>query len=317
MLAAELADGGIVVADYAAVLGDHICNRNRIGVVILELIAADGGWAGGIHRLYPIDQVLRNRSRIGIIWNLISQGPQDHGRIVLIPINHGLDAELRPGLTAGGAEKAIRSGNRCIEIIGEVVAISVFVVGPGVECLFNNQKTKFITDVNEILVSRVVAGSDGVNAHILHNGQLTVHGIVIGRAAQGALIVVQADAVQLHLLTIQGEASICIKAVIPEAKGGVIGVYHLTAYRQLRADCVKIGAVRRPKVGAADNRAGSSSHGLSSCYGYGGAGRIAGLHHGVGHSDSRAGIAVIDHIHSSVDSARAAGNVRGGHIGAV
>ena len=40
-----------------------------------------------------------------------------------------------------------------------------------------------------------MAGADGVDAHIFHNGKLAVHSVVIGRGTEGALVVMETDTV--------------------------------------------------------------------------------------------------------------------------
>ena len=108
-----------------------------------------------------------------------------------------------------------------------------------------------------------------------------------------------------------------VKAEPAEAEGGVIGIHHSAVHGQLGAEGIEGGAVGAPQLGAADHGAGRGGHRRTCAHGDGGAGAVAGLHHRVGHGDGSGCVAVVDHVHGGAHGAVAAGDVGGGHIGAV
>ena len=79
---------------------------------------------------------------------------------------------------------------------------------PFVERLIPDDEPHAVAQVEQLGRGRIVAGADGVHAHVLHDLELSLHGPDVERHAQRAQIVMQADAVQLHSPAVQMETVI-------------------------------------------------------------------------------------------------------------
>ena len=314
----------IVEAHDAAVIADGVQHVDQIAVAAAGIIAA-GGRAGGILRLDPVDDVLGNAgigtglTPVGSLLHLIAQRPEDHGGIVAVAAHRGFCRSLCPRHGAIGAVRAV--ADLLGEIPGEIIGIAVFRIHPAVEQLLNDQQAQFVADINEILVSRIMAGADGIDAHILHFGQLAIHGVIAGNAAQRALIVVQAHAVELDIFPVEMEAA-AVEAEIAEAKRGVVAVRQLTAGVDLRMNGVEIRRVGTPQRRTGDRRAGGNCFHRTRADGSRGlrrAGRRSAIRRidGVLNRHFRGSAAVVLHLHLHLHRAGTLGNVRRGDIGAV
>ncbi len=85
-----------------------------------------------------------------------------------------------------------------------VDAVGLFV--PLVEALVPHDEAHAVAQLEQLGRRRVVAGADGVDAHVAHDLELPLHGPRIERRAQRAVVVVQAHAVELHAPAVEMEA---------------------------------------------------------------------------------------------------------------
>ena len=121
---------------------------------------------------------------------------------------------------------------------------------PAVEHLLNDKHSLLIADIDQILSRRVVRHTDGVASHVLQNLHLALNGPVPGLRAQRALIVVHTNALQLHVLSVQGEtgAAVKIKVTETEIRGRYIcsrscadGCLHHVKLRIIQSPHLRIG----------------------------------------------------------------------------
>ena len=127
--------------------------------------------------------------------------------------------------------------------VGEEAGVVIGGLGqlPHVVELVHHQQAQAVAQVQQLPGGRIVAGADGVHAHLLHQPQLPFRRLFVERRAQRAQIVVQAHAVQLDDLAVEEKALIRGEFRFPEAHGNRLG---LLAQGQPQA--VEHGHVRRP-----------------------------------------------------------------------
>ena len=187
--------------------------------------------------------------------------------------------------------------------------------------LLDDQQTQLAADGDEVLVRRVMGGTDGITAHILHDAELAVHGIVVSGGAGSALIVVQANTVELDVHTVQGKAG-AGEGKPAEAELAFTGIHNITAHNNFRLDGVQVGALDGPQLGVGNHGSAGSGNGAAGgdadgafCGGQSG---IAALFvNRVAHGGGNFGLAVVDHIHFHIDCADVGSNVGSGDLGAV
>ena len=194
----QLRGRSVVEAEDPAVIFDHGMHRTD-GAACIAIVTADGSLTASVFRICPIDQILRDGGitavGAGAFLNFIPQGPEDHRRIVAVALDRRFKGKFRPGHGRIAAQHLIGTAERRVEIFTEIIGVSVFRNAPAVKEFFDHHQTEFVADFNELLVRGIMAGADGVDAHIFHNGKLTVHCIVIGRGTESALIVMETDTV--------------------------------------------------------------------------------------------------------------------------
>ena len=194
----QLRGSSVVEAKDPAVVFDHGMHRTD-GSSRIAIVTADGGLTGTVFRLCPIDQILRDGGitavGAGAFLNFVPQRPEDHRRIVAVTLDRGFKGKFRPSHGRIAAQHLIGAAEGRVEIFTEIISVSVFRNAPAIEEFFDHHQTEFIADLNELLVRGIMAGADGVDAHIFHNGKLAVHSVVIGRGTEGALVVMETDTV--------------------------------------------------------------------------------------------------------------------------
>ena len=307
---------GVVEAHNAAIISNGIENRHQPRITASVVVAAGGG-AGTVHLINPINQIFRDGGIAvhilpeGSLLDLVAQRPEDHGGIAAVPLDHSFGRNLGPSHGTVGSVGAVRGTD--FEIPAEVIGVSVLGIDPAVKEFLDHQQAQFVADVDEVLVGGVVAGADGVDAHVLHDGELAVHGVIVGGGAQSALVVVEADAVELDILPVEMESG-AVKAEIAEAEGGLHGIHHLSADGELGADGVQVGVVHRPELRTGYHRAGRGGHRLAGIDCDGSAGCIIRLNHRVGHGHLHGRIAVVDHVGLHLYGAVSGADIRRGDI---
>ena len=167
-----------------------------------------------------------------------------------------------------------------------------------------------------------MAGSDGIDTHILHARQLAVHGVICCHRTQRALVMMHAHPVELHSLTVQIEAGIGIKGIPSETKFRVTGIHYHIINLYLCPDIVQSGAVHIPQFRFADNRVRGDGCRFSCSNGSGSRNRFRYLFslavvHGIAYRDRCRFAAVICHFYRSLYCAIPRCNVRCRDISAV
>ena len=96
----QLTAGCIVKSNNTAIIFYHAVHGSQRAAGG-ALVASDGSRTGGIFFLCPINQILRNRRKTAVcacpLLDLISQRPENHGRIVAVTFYRGFQRKFCPG----------------------------------------------------------------------------------------------------------------------------------------------------------------------------------------------------------------------------
>ena len=120
---------------------------------------------------------------------------------------------------------------------------------PHVETLIHDDQTHRVAHRKQLGSGRVVTAADGVDTHGLQPRELAVKGILVEGSAQGTKIVVLADAIDLHVATIEPEACLGVEAEGAEGCGRGDAINYLAANDHFRYHLVDVTLVDIPQQG--------------------------------------------------------------------
>ena len=277
---------GIVEADDAAEVGEDL--RLVVHAAAQELVVAEGGRTRGVGALDPVDEVLQHGAKVGLeageaargaVDHLVANGPHDDGGGVDVTRDGLLDVVLCPRLV-GVVAHEIGLAHGLAEETTVVVGVAVLALVPAVEDFLVHEHALLLADLDEGAGGRIVRGADGVATHLLEDAHLALDGGAGVHGAEGALVVVHADAMDLEVLTVEVEAVIGGVLNPAIAEGGVVGVHDLAVDDDLGAGHVEVGVVGIPEsgVGSLDRSGkGGGLAGSNALLGGGGADGLAAL----------------------------------------
>ena len=308
---------GVVEASNAASTRDGVDDIHQI-LAAAAVVVAGGHGTGAVLVVDPgdvigADVIVAGRiGPVGALLDLVAEGPGDDTGSVLVSLDDGAGGVLSVGHAVGIAIQA--GAGSLLEPGGEVVAVLVLVVHQTVEGLLDDQQAQLVADGNQVLITRVVGDADGVGAHVLHDGHLAVDGIIVGSGAQGTLVMVHADAVELDSLAVEVEAG-GLPLGPAEAEGILAGVDDHAVHQDLRTGGVQVGIVQRPQGGIRDL---DLQLGLNSGAGGNGDGGFASnAVDGGADGDLGRNTAVVDHVDLDIGGAVAVSDVGSGDGDAV
>ncbi len=158
------------------------------------------------------------------------------------------------------------------------MGVAVFRAVPAIEELVDDQNALAVADLDQLVGGGVVGDADGVAPHLLENVHLTLQRPVPGLRAQRALVVVLADALELHVFAVELKAHVGGKLDGAEAKLGLIGVQHRVALLDGGYQDVEVGRTLvpgTPELGAGDGEV-LGDHLRAVCGHAGGGGGVGG-----------------------------------------
>ena len=88
----------------------------------------------------------------------------------------------------------------------QVVIVRRFCPDPAIESLIHHDEAHSVAKVQQLRRGRIVAGADGVAAHLLQHFELTFQGAGVDGGAERAEVVMIADAVELNALAVEQKA---------------------------------------------------------------------------------------------------------------
>ena len=113
------------------------------------------------------------------LWNtevqLISDIPDDNGRIVLITFNIGFQNKFVPGIACRCTKQLVVCTDGLVEVCAEVLAVAVFRECPSVKRLIHNHHTQLVACFKQYRRRCVVRGTDRITSHFFELFNLTVY----------------------------------------------------------------------------------------------------------------------------------------------
>ena len=167
---------------------------------------------------------------ISLLPAFVANAPQDHRRVVAVPVDEGHQVFFGPVVKESG------------------VAVVLLGPGPGVRELVHHQETHAVAQVQQFRGGRVVAAADGVATHLFQHFQTAHPCVIVPGGAQGTGVVVQAHALE------EGFGSVQVKAVGLEfggadAEGGFVGVLGSIGPFHYGTGYVHLRVLRAPEAG--------------------------------------------------------------------
>ena len=128
--------------------------------------------------------------------DFIPYRPHEDSWVVFISFDHGTQIVVRPFFTFS-----------CFWVSGiffkeTSVVIRFLAIIPSIKSLFLNQQTKFCSDLQGLLTSRVMGCTDGVNAHLLHLFETTVFCLIVFFCSKCSVVMVQGNSMEFNAFTI-------------------------------------------------------------------------------------------------------------------
>ena len=186
-------------------------------------------------RILPVAKVrehLRNppAAAVSLFSAFVADTPENHGRMVAVSVNEGRQVFLRPLLKELG------------------ITVGLFGVGPGVREFVHHQEAHPVAEVQEFRCRRVVAGADGVAAHLPEHLKAAHPGVLVPDCSQGARIVMQANALQEGLFSVQVKA-VGLELNLTDAERCLINICGAVLSRNAGAGVVQDRGGRAPELG--------------------------------------------------------------------
>ncbi len=228
--------------------------RRRFVGIVVACHRREGGVAVGV---------------VGIVY-LIADAPQDDAGVVPVPAHHGPQIGLVPD--GEGLEIAFVDGRV------DIVPGRPFVLGvlPFVKGLVHHKEAHPVAQVVELRHMGVVAAADGVAAALPQGLQTPLPDLRLHGRPQCAAVMVDADALQLGLHTVQEKASVRIERDSPDAHPGLVRqierLLGKLLFRRTVSFCpipcaqsVQVRVLRRPEPGPLQ---GSGQDAFPACAGH-------------------------------------------------
>ena len=251
--AAEQYRGGLAAVDHPVRVGGVVGGVELFAVVVARqlqhvraalrafpghVVVAVGGPGVGL-RVPPFHLGLQRRGegrgvRGGVgVEDLVADGPQDHAGVVPVPPHPGAHV-IAPAVVEEAGVVELGLGD-----------------APHVKALVHHQHAHTVAQLQRPGGGRVVGGAQRVGAHALHQPQLPGERLSVEGRPQRAQVVVQAHALQLHVLPVQKEAAVRVEAGLAQADR-----HRLALAAKVRRQRVEIRRIRAPQPGLGHGQLG-------------------------------------------------------------
>ena len=231
--------GGVVlvIQAFAVVVAHNIQQGGAfLGVFPGHIVGAEGGQAvlPGVVEGNLFQQLFHGFQaalvHMGIV-NFVANAPKQQAGVVPIPAHpagHVLFVPRReePGVVIGGLAPH-----------------------PIVKGLVHHQNAHFVRQLHHPGSGRIVGGAQGIDAHFLHDLQLTPGGTAVEGRTQAAQVVVQAYPVEDNAPVVQQQPIVRGKLQAAEAADGFHAVQLLPLPQQLRPQGIAAGGFQGPEPG--------------------------------------------------------------------
>ena len=249
------------------------------------------------------------RARRGALFgDFVADAPQNDAGMIAVPAQFGAPILLVP------------------VVVKQMIIVFGLAAPPAIERLVHHHHAHAVAQIQPFGGGRVVAGADGVAAHLLENRDLAPQGADIDGRAQGAQVVMVAHAVQRHALAVEQKAVGRREFNRPNAERRFIAIHQFPVLLDGSHHHVAVGRFKAPQAGLFDGGlalgGGRLARGdLQAVRGRGGDGTAPGpigpqLENLILDSHGGGGLRFIIHADGHVDFGGAGLHARGGHINA-
>src|ERR1019366_6196250 len=174
---------------------------------------------------------------VGLVADFVAGAPQYDARVIAVAVDEVLDVALVP----------------LVEIVGVAVGADLTLADlPLVERLVHHQEAHAVAEVHEFGGVGIVAGADGIAAHLAQNFEAALPDAFRDGGADASGLMVQADAVELDAFAVEQESLVGVEDGFANAGGSVVLVHHATVVAERGVDFVEVGIGHAPQVGLRD-----------------------------------------------------------------
>ena len=210
------------------IIANEIERIRDICIVVAACIRHRDG-ARRIDGTHVIAQALCRLERA--LRNLIADAPDHNGRMILVALDHRREIAIRP----------------VVEI--QMIVVRALLDFPAIKGFIHDEEPHVVRQVEKFRRRRIMRCADRIDAHILHDLQLTRQCADIRNRAKAALVMMQADTMHLHWHAIQRKSRIRIKTEEPHTERRLRRVEHRTIFHNGRLELVELRLVHRPERG--------------------------------------------------------------------
>src|ERR1019366_2527305 len=174
---------------------------------------------------------------VGLVADFVAGAPQYDARVIAVAVDEVLDVALVP----------------LVEIVGVAVGGDLTLADlPLVERLVHHQEAHAVAEVHEFGGVGIVAGADGIAAHLAQNFEAALPDALRDGGADASGLMVQADAVELDAFAVEQESLVGDEEGFADAGGGVVLVHHAVLVAERGVDFVEVGIGHTPEAGLRD-----------------------------------------------------------------
>src|ERR1019366_7378688 len=174
---------------------------------------------------------------VGLVADFVAGAPQYDARVIAVAMDEVLDVALVP----------------LVEIVGVAIGADLALADlPLVERLVHHQEAHAVAEVHEFGGVGIVAGADGVAAHLAQDFEAALPDALRDGGADASGLMVQADAVELDAFAVEQESLVGVEDGFADAGGGDILVHHAVLVAERGVDFVEIGIGHAPEAGLRD-----------------------------------------------------------------
>ena len=188
----------------AGVLEDHVVVAHHIeylSVRVVDFPVAIPGTeslSNGTCLVMFVDGLLHlsgciDHANVLTLYHLVADAPRDDAGVVAVAQHHCMDVLAEAGVDDGR------------------IVIGILLCAPAIEGLVNNEHAYRVAGIEESSRGGIVRGADEVEARLLHLAYLTDLSCIKGHSAKHTVIVVDAGAIDEHLLSVEHETILGIE----------------------------------------------------------------------------------------------------------
>ncbi len=169
-----------------------------------------------------------------LLGDFVADAPEDDGGMIAVAAEFGAPILLVPVIEE------------------QMIIVFGFAAFPAIEGLIHNEHAQAVAEIEQFRGGRIVAGANGVAAHLLQNFDLPLQGAEVDGGAEGAEVVVVADAVQGNAAAVEQKTVVGRELNFADAKGSLVAVNHFAVLLDGSDHQVTVGLFEAPEAGMAE-----------------------------------------------------------------